>query len=280
MKTNEQNGSTALARTEYSSALEPTSFDEAMRFSSVIAKTGICGVKTAEDVFIRLAAGRELGFSAMQSLRQIYVIEGRPALAADAIVGLCLSSPLCEYFDLVESTPEKATWKTKRKGRDEQIFTWSKSDSDRAELGGRGTHKKYPSAMNRARAASALARIVFPDVLGGFYAEDDIAIDTTGEDMTGEVVAVAVASANGEAPKARDFREEADVLKERIAKKPVGADGKLLRDECRAWDRDARAVDVAIADEVFSFYGMIYSVKGSSAAKAPDATESLGEIVT
>ena len=42
-------------------ALEPTSFDGALKVAGMVAKIGMCGVKSPEEALIRIAAGRELG---------------------------------------------------------------------------------------------------------------------------------------------------------------------------------------------------------------------------
>lgn len=194
-------------------ALEPSSFEQALKFAATIAKTGICGVKTAEEVLVRIAAGRELGIGAMQSLRQIYVVNGRPSLDASLILGLCLSSPVCEYFEIAESSAHKATFKAKRRGRPEQVMTWTIEQARAAKLADKDNWKGYPDAMLRARCVAALARVVFPDVLGGFYAREEMedgAIDTTGtpvNEMTGEVVV--------DGPQ-RDYDGEVKAIKARI----------------------------------------------------------------
>lgn len=250
-----------IQSTEFRSSLDPRSFEQAMQFSETVAKTGICGVRTKEEVFIRIAAGRELGLSAMQSLRQVYVIDGRPALDASLVVGLCLSSPLCEYFDLVESGPDKATWKAKRVGRPEQSYTWTAKDSERAGLASRGTHTKYPSAMNRARAATSLARIVFPDVLGGFSSREEAESGELPHDpneLVGEVVHAATDSP------ARNFEAEADILKERIASHPEGDEKKSLVAYLKIWTKEAPA---EIVKPVKDFYGMVYAANGTAKAE-------------
>src|SRR4051812_37817566 len=62
-----------------------------------------------EDVLLVIWAGREFGLGAMQSLRGIEIIEGKPVLKADLMVALAVGrKDVCEYFTKVESTADVA----------------------------------------------------------------------------------------------------------------------------------------------------------------------------
>lgn len=175
-------------------ALEPNSFEGALRAASVVAKAGVCGVKTAEEALIRMATGRELGLGFMQSMRLIFVVNGRPGLDASLMLALCLQSPICEKFECTETTGTSATFVAKRRGQSEKRLTWTIEQAKQAKLTDKDNWKNYPDAMNRARCIAALARLVFPDVVAGLYTRDELedgVIETRGEtvnEMTGEVV--------------------------------------------------------------------------------------------
>ena len=108
-------------------------------------------------------------------------------LAPEAVYPRLLQESLC--LSLVESTHEKATWETKRKGaRRMMSITWTMHDALRAGLvtrdgnGFKGVSRsgrpsnwdKYPRAMLRHRAATELARAVYPDVTSGLYAPNEL----------------------------------------------------------------------------------------------------------
>lgn len=126
------------------------------------------------DLAVIMITGHELGLSPMQALRGLHVVEGRPVLSADLIVGLVKKHPACKYFRLVESTDERATYETLREGDPEPTrITWTIQQAAKAGLTGRQNWRAHPAAMLRARASAALARAVYPDVAMGIYDPDE-----------------------------------------------------------------------------------------------------------
>lgn len=174
---------------DYRLALEPRSFTEVRDIAKMASRIGMCGVKTEEDGVLRILFGREVGFTAMQALRLVSVINGRPSVDATAVVGRCLQHPDCEYFELVESSATRAAWKTKRKGRPEMTIPWTIEQAQKARLDTKDNWKMWPENMLRARAATTLARIVWPEVTAGLYTADELSHGVI-EIRDGEVVHV------------------------------------------------------------------------------------------
>ena len=113
----------------------------------------------------------------MASIRGVYVVQGKPVLSADTMVGLVLASGLAEYFSCVEDTDARVTYETKRKGSPvAQKLSWSVEDTKRAGLQAKETWRAYPRAMMKARAKAALARDAYPDVLASTYDPDEIQV--------------------------------------------------------------------------------------------------------
>jgi hypothetical protein len=149
----------------------------AMGLATTLSKSALIPVALRGkpgDVLVVLLTGQELGLGAMQALRSIHVVDGKPSLSADLMVGLCQRRrDVCEYFMCKETTPTRATYVTKRAGDPQPTeLSWTLEQAKQAGLAGRGTWSKYPDAMLRARCASALARLVYPDLLGGVYDSD------------------------------------------------------------------------------------------------------------
>jgi hypothetical protein len=110
----------------------------------------------------------------MQSLRGIYVVNGRPVLSADLLVAIVRRSGLCESWRTVESTATTCTIETLRRGETAPARkTWTADDARRASLAGKGTWGAYPAQMLRHRCAADLAREVYPDVVLGLYAPEE-----------------------------------------------------------------------------------------------------------
>lgn len=180
-------------------AYEPTNLDEAFRMAQILVSSGLTprGVDTPQKAFLIMAQGRELGLSTMQSLGNIYVVEGKVSLSSDLMAAMVLKSSVCEYLRIVEMTAERATYAAKRKGGAEFRFSFSWEDATKAGLTGRATYKANPADMLRHRALSKCVRAVFPDVVAGLYSRDEAEdiVDVTPRTTVAEVVQQSAATA-------------------------------------------------------------------------------------
>lgn len=153
----------------------PSNMSELKAFSESAAKTGFYGAKNGDQALLIAMTGRDLGLSYTAALRLIDIIDGKPAVRADGQVALVLSSGLAEFFDTTVSTATECTVETKRKGgRGVRSLTFTIAEAKQAGLTGKQNWQKYPAAMLRARAKSALARDVYPEVLAGIYDPDEL----------------------------------------------------------------------------------------------------------
>ena len=168
---------TTVATAAPSTALEPTTIDQAFWLAQQLLKSGLLGkaIQKPEAAFAVILAGRELGLTAMQSLRSLHLIEGKPTLSADLMVALVKRSPLCKSFKLIESTGDRATYEANREGEGVTRMSFTIEEAKAAGVTGKDNWKKYPAAMLRARCIAALARVVFPDLLLGVYESDELA---------------------------------------------------------------------------------------------------------
>lgn len=158
-------------------AVVPRTLDEVNSLSELLAKStllpeGLRG-KTA-DIAVSILAGQELGLSPMAAIRGVFVVQGKPVLAADTMVGLVLASGAAEYFQCVEDTDARVTYETKRKGAPSpQRVSWTTEDTKRAGLNTKDNWRLFTRSMMKARAKAILARDAFPDVLAGVYAPEE-----------------------------------------------------------------------------------------------------------
>ncbi len=157
-------------------SFEPNGIEEAYRLSKILVASGLMPkhVRSPEAAFAILAAGRELGLTAMQSMRSLYFVEGKVTLSADLMVALVKKHPDCLYFRIVENTNDRCTCETKRDGEEPTRMTWAIEDASKAGLTGKDNWKKYPKAMLRARVSADLCRAVYPDALLGTYDPDEL----------------------------------------------------------------------------------------------------------
>jgi hypothetical protein len=128
-----------------------------------------------EAVLACMLTGRELGIGPMQALRDIYVVNGRPALSATLMVTRVRAHG--HRFRTITSSEQQATVQVHRHSEDdpELPVTWTLEDAKRADLLGKDIWRKYPKAMLWARAASAACRRDCPEALGGaVYTPEEI----------------------------------------------------------------------------------------------------------
>ena len=167
----------------------PRSFDDGYRQAQALARSGLIpkGLKgnnldeTTANVMVVLMWGHELGVSPVQSMFNIHVIHGRPAVSAALKVGLVKQSSECLYMQCIETSATQATWETHRKGNAKPTrITYTAEQAKRAGLLGRQTRSgeddnwtKWTETMLRWRAGAMLADAEYPDVTRGLGTQDE-----------------------------------------------------------------------------------------------------------
>lgn len=157
--------------------LSPQNFEQALTFSNYLADSDMVPKDfkgKPGNCLIAMQWGAELGLKPLQSLQNLAVINGRPALWGDAVIALVLSSPVCEYVT-EDDDGHTATCRVKRKGAPEQVRTFSMEDAQKAGLAGKqGPWSQYPKRMRQMRARAFALRDVFPDVLRGMPVAEEL----------------------------------------------------------------------------------------------------------
>lgn len=169
--------------------LSPQTFEQAMKFSHMLAESDLVPKDfrgKPGNCLIAMQWGSELGLKPLQALSNIAVVNGRAALWGDAVIALVRSSPLCEYVQESDDG-HTATCRAKRRGEPEQVVTFSMDDAKQAGLAGKqGPWSQYPKRMRQMRARAFALRDVFPDVLRGMPVAEEVQ-DMPPERHMGEV---------------------------------------------------------------------------------------------
>ncbi len=163
---------------EWSMALEPNSLARAQWFALQVYESRVFpGFPTPQSAMMAIIQGRELGIPALAALRGTHVLkEGKLAMAAQMIIGLVLKSKLHTFFKCTERTAKQSTWKGHRKGDPDPeptIVTYTIGDASLAGLTG-GNWQKRPTEMLAKTAGVQLARLLFPDIVGGLYSIEEL----------------------------------------------------------------------------------------------------------
>ncbi len=166
----------SAAPVDFSQQLEPRTMDEAKMLAKyAFASRMFSAYGTEQAVLMVLMAGRELGMTAMASLRGFHLVEGRATLSADLIRALIIRSGQAKYFRPTERTSTRATWETQR-GDDPPVslsFTIEEAQQAGVVKNGSGW-TKYPADMLTARASAKLARLVYSDIVFNLYDPSEI----------------------------------------------------------------------------------------------------------
>lgn len=242
-------------------SLEPTTLQEAMKFSDILASSSMVPRDfqgKPGNVLVAIQWGREVGLGPLQALQNIAVINGRPSIWGDAAIALVRGHPDClSVQEGVEGEGEaRQGWcEVARRGEQPQRRTFSVADAKRAGLWGKsGPWTQYPDRMLQLRARGFAIRDVFPDALRGVITREEA------EDMPPEprhVENLAAAPVAPPAPPAEapllligpDAKKYAFKGLETWLAAAKRAIGKVEPDALGAW-RDANKAHIeAVADE-------------------------------
>jgi len=178
-------------------ALTPRTIQEGLALADQLVKSGLlpAHVKTAQQVFALITMGAELGVGTWAAILGISVIQGKPTPSPQLMLALIHRSKLLENFEMPEHTAERCTIVVTRRGQSPVTFTFTMEDAAALGLAGKDNYKKQPATMLQWRCISAMARVVFPDVLHGFsYTPEEIDPDLAVDENGAVVVAEAVVS--------------------------------------------------------------------------------------
>lgn len=160
----------------YKQGLEPVGITEAKQVAKFLFDSKLYGkFENPQAILATIMRGRALGIDATTALDQMHVIKGRPTMAAALMVGLVMSSKACEYLYCENMDDKSATWVTKRKNNPkEQRRTFTIEEANKLQITGKDNWRKQPNVMLQWRAAANLMRQVYPDIILGLYALEEM----------------------------------------------------------------------------------------------------------
>lgn len=163
------------------SGFTPRNIDEALRLADYIANSDLAPKDMKGkpgNVLVAIQMGMEVGLKPMQAVQNIAVINGRPCVWGDALLGIVQASGLLEGFSeefVGDADNFAAICTAKRKGiADVFTFRFSVQDAKRAALWGKqGPWSAYPRRMMQMRARGFCLRNGFADVLKGIISREE-----------------------------------------------------------------------------------------------------------
>ncbi|MEP0518591.1 MAG: hypothetical protein ABJO09_00860 [Hyphomicrobiales bacterium] len=137
-------------------SIVPSNIEEAFRLSDALHKSAMApkDLDTTQKVMIAMISGMEVGLPPMAAVQSVAVINNRPSIWGDALIGIVRKSPLCTYVkEWVDGENDDmvAYCETLRKGESEPVLkTFSAKHAMRA-----GHWQTEKIVTRRARADQA-----------------------------------------------------------------------------------------------------------------------------
>lgn len=158
---------------EVAHSIQSLDWEKEMKGAAFLFKSGLCPatIKSAEAALFIILTGRDLGLSAVQSLRSIHVIQGKIELAADQ--QLALFKRRGGRATWLTLTDTEATCRFIHPNGDEHTESFTMKDAQRAGIA-TGNYNKYPRAMLRSRCITAGLKSMGFDATAGMYDEGEL----------------------------------------------------------------------------------------------------------
>ncbi len=147
-------------------------YSDIERMASVTAKSGLFGIKTSEQAAALMLIAQAEGLHPAIAARDYHIIQGRPSLKADAMLGRFQAAGGKVQFHEYTDKAVIATF-THPQGGTIKI-DWTIERAIKAGLGNKDNWRQYPRQMLRARVISEGIRTIFPGCIGSFYTPEEL----------------------------------------------------------------------------------------------------------
>ena len=146
--------------------------DQIERMAVSVARSGLFGVKTPDQAMALMLIAQAEGLHPAIAARDYHVINGRPALRADAMLARFQAAG--GKVEWGEYTDTRVVGKFSHPSGGSVEIAWTTKMAQDAGLTRNPTWKSYPRQMLRSRCISEGIRTVFPGVLVGTYTPEEV----------------------------------------------------------------------------------------------------------
>jgi hypothetical protein len=142
------------------------------RMATAVAKSGLFGIKTPEQGVALMLIAQAEGMHPAIAARDYHVIQGRPALKADAMLARFQSSGGKVVWKVYEDAEVTGEFSHPQGGT--VTITWTFAQATKIGLTGKDNWRNYPRAMLRARVISEGIRTTYPGCVVGVYTPEEV----------------------------------------------------------------------------------------------------------
>ena len=152
----------------------PLPLNDIERMGTVMAKSRLFGFKTADEAVALMLIAQAEGNHPAKAAQEYHVIQGRPALKADAMLARFQAAGGVVQWEELTDSNVSALFSHPTACPKPVRVDWSMDRARQAGLTGKDNWNKYPRQMLKARVVSEGVRTTYPGVAVGIYTPEEV----------------------------------------------------------------------------------------------------------
>lgn len=148
--------------------------DDMGKIALSLVKSKLFGFDTVEQAMAIMLIAQAEGRSPALAARDYHVIQGRPALKADAMLARFQQAGGVVEWDVYTDEKVSGRFSHPRSSPKPIAIEWTFDMARKIGLANKDNWKKYPRAMMRARVISEGVRTVYPGIAVGVYTIEEV----------------------------------------------------------------------------------------------------------
>jgi hypothetical protein len=147
-------------------------FAEKQAMAEAVAKSGLFGLKSADQALALMGLCEATGLHPMRAAQDYHIIQGRPALTADAMLARFQAAGGRVRWTVYTDDAVEGQFSHPAGG--EIVVRWDLARAKKAGLTN-ANWQKFPRQMMRARCCSEAIRAILPGIVSGSYTPEEVA---------------------------------------------------------------------------------------------------------
>jgi hypothetical protein len=163
---------------------EVVPFQQMERMALAVTNSKLFGCKTKDEALALMLLAQAENVHPMTAVRDFHLIQGRPAMKAEAMLGRFQQAGGKIQWHVLSDTKAEASFSHPTACPEPVRIDWTIERAQKAGLAGRDIWKNYARAMLRSRCISEGVRSTLPAVLNGAYSPEEAMHIETVEPMS------------------------------------------------------------------------------------------------
>jgi hypothetical protein len=147
-------------------------YNDIEKMATAISKSGLFGVKKPDEAIALMLVAQAEGLHPATAARDYHVIQGRPALKADAMLARFQQAGGSVQWKVY--TDEQVTGIFTHPAGGTLEVSWTLAQAKSIGIANKDNWRNYPRAMLRARCVSEGIRSVYPGCVVGVYTPEEV----------------------------------------------------------------------------------------------------------